>query len=106
MDGEVTGREFGSLEERVNGVLQRVDLAEKHIGEKIDGFRADFVRHAEESGKRTGILEREFSEHRVENEKSEAERRTERRITIALLMLVQSVFLAVFGAWIKGVFQP
>lgn len=84
---EVSPREFGEMKGSLSAMIQNL----------TDAFRS----HAEASGRRVGLLEREFSEHRTKYEASEAGRAVERRWMITILGIGQALLLAVFGAWVK-----
>jgi hypothetical protein len=85
-----TPREFGRLEERVQNLATEMAETRGELAGKIDSLSDALDRSATKQGERIG-----------QNEKRLEALLAERRIVVALLILVQSVFLTIFGFWIN-----
>jgi hypothetical protein len=90
-----TPREFGRLEERVDHLAAEMAETRGELVGKIDSLTSALDRSATKQGQRIG-----------ENEKRLESLYAERRIVVALFMLIQAVFLTLFGVWIQHVAQP
>lgn len=88
-----TYREIGKLEEGVRLLHQDIAEMRGEFRSRLGELKDDFRLTSSKQGERIGDLETTTTMFRVE-----------RRFLFAGLLLAQSFALAVFGAWIKGIF--
>jgi hypothetical protein len=90
-----TPREFGRLEQRVETLSTEIAETRGELSGKIDALSASLDRSSTKQGERIG-----------ENERRLESLYAERRIVVALFMLIQAVFLTLFGVWIQHIARP
>ena len=86
----ITPREYGRLEERVDSVSRDLSLMRGEIGAKILDLGEAVERSVTKQGERLGVVEKEIHGFHIE-----------RRVLVGLVLLIQAIMLAVFGAWAR-----
>lgn len=88
-----TPREFGRLEERVDVLIRDVGRGHGELTAKIDTLNRNFAESAKAQGERIG-----------KNEQTLAMLMTERRMVVAVFGIVQTLFVGIVVAAVKGWF--